>query len=208
MTDFFFSINNNILAPNFDFNITLFLSYFSNCNIERNAFIQMTSLKMVTRYQSSLSNNIDEDFASSPMAHQNSDDEETHVESIDIVDQNPTGSTENQSNTRNVNQNPTDNGENERRRNISTRIESMLPLCTTDPKNKIPNRYRLIKASEMMKIGCPRHRVYVKLMLILINSGNKVGKEEKYIFSCRKQGRSSNNSSSYGRLLMFLDLSD
>ena len=106
----------------------------------------------------------------------------------------------------NTNENSRENSTS--RRNVNPRLENTLPLCVTDPKNRIPRRYNIIKTSCMMKDDCPRHRTYLKLMLLRINSGNDIGKEEIFFYSYRKQGKSTNNSSSYGRLFMFLDLHD
>ena len=76
----------------------------------------------------------------------------------------------------NTNENSRENSTS--RRNVNPRLENTLPLCVTDPKNRIPRRYNIIKTSCMMKDDCPRHRTYLKLMLLRINSGNDIGKEE------------------------------
>ena len=42
-------------------------------------------------------------------------------------------------------------GNNTPNRIINAGVENTLPLCVTDPKNRIPRRYKIIQTSHMMK---------------------------------------------------------
>ena len=95
-----------------------------------------------------------------------------------------------------------------RNKNVRCRTENILPLSQTDPRNRIPYRYSVTKASTMVKEDCPQHHIHSKFILIRVNSGNDVGKEEKYVYQYRKQGRSVSNSGSYGRLFLLMDQED
>ena len=88
------------------------------------------------------------------------------------------------------------------------RIENTVPLSTVDPNNRIPRKYKLIPAHEMMVEECRRHHIYCKFKLLRINCASS--SEEKYDFySYRKQGGKNNKSSSfYQRLFLVLDLKD
>ena len=83
--------------------------------------------------------------------------------------------------------------------NVATRvpmIENTIPLSTVDPNNRIPRRYKLIPAHEMMVEECRRHHVCCKFKLLCINCASS--SEEKYDFySYRKQGGKNNKSSSF-----------
>ena len=52
-------------------------------------------------------------------------------------------------------------------RNINVHVENTLPLCVTNPKNRIPRRYEIIQILGMMKDTCTCPRTYLKLMLLL-----------------------------------------
>ena len=136
------------------------------------------------------------------LAQESGDEDEPDVDNFDIQVENPNGNANagdvRQREEENVNEN----------RNVQRRNENILPLSQTDPRNRIPRRYTVRKASIMVNEDCPRHHIYAKFLLMRVNSGNEVGKEEKYVYQYRKQGKSVSNSGSYGRLFLLMDLED
>ena len=103
--------------------------------------------------------------------------------------------------------------ENNPRPNNIRRVTNVIPLCSTDPNNRIPRRFYLISARSMLDEGCKRHHTYCKFMILRINCATSLaGKEDKIdYYSYRNSNRGKNGkvaSSFYQRLFLLLDLKD